>query len=92
MHFYDSSFSIAAGYGMSKDGPTNLSLDKDPAMIKRGDIVHELMHTLGFMHEHARQDRHKYVSILYQNIEEMKIDENNDDPYRYFGKAMCCPS
>ncbi|XP_069124913.1 uncharacterized protein [Argopecten irradians] len=33
-----------------------------------GTAVHELLHSLGFWHEHARPDRDDYVEIVYPNI------------------------
>ena len=31
--------------------------------------VHELLHTLGFVHEHTRPDRDDFISVNYDNIE-----------------------
>lgn len=31
-------------------------------------IAHEIAHTLGFFHEHARNDRDGYISIDYSNV------------------------
>jgi len=31
-------------------------------------MAHEIMHTLGFYHEHAREDRDKYIFISYLNV------------------------
>ncbi|XP_004074494.1 zinc metalloproteinase nas-4 [Oryzias latipes] len=33
-----------------------------------GNIAHEILHTLGFQHEHTRLDREKYITILPENI------------------------
>ncbi len=34
----------------------------------KGTIQHELMHVLGFFHEHNRADRDKFVKILWKNV------------------------
>ncbi|KAK7873116.1 hypothetical protein R5R35_006346 [Gryllus longicercus] len=39
-----------------------------PNCAKRGTIVHELLHALGFYHQHSSIDRDRYVKILWQNI------------------------
>ena len=31
--------------------------------------MHELMHVLGFAHEHQRHDQWKYINIFYDNIQ-----------------------
>ncbi|XP_030290571.1 low choriolytic enzyme [Sparus aurata] len=33
-----------------------------------GNIVHEILHALGFHHEHTRTDRGQYITVLSQNI------------------------
>uniref|UniRef100_A0A3Q4B7R5 Metalloendopeptidase n=1 Tax=Mola mola TaxID=94237 RepID=A0A3Q4B7R5_MOLML len=40
-----------------------------------GNIVHEILHALGFHHEHTRKDRTQHIKILSHNI--MKGKEKN---------------
>jgi hypothetical protein len=34
------------------------------------DVVHEVMHAIGFPHEHSRADRDQFVRVLFNNIQE----------------------
>ncbi|KAL1266236.1 hypothetical protein QQF64_001911 [Cirrhinus molitorella] len=41
---------------------------------KVGNICHEVLHSLGFHHEHSRNDRGDYITILKENISSGKED------------------
>ena len=40
-----------------------------------GVASHELMHALGFVHEHSRIDRDNYVTVLWENIWKGETDK-----------------
>lgn len=37
------------------------------------EIMHELMHALGFIHEHQREIRDQYIQVQYNNIQQDKV-------------------
>lgn len=55
-------------------GAQQLSLNKIKC-LKRGHVIHELLHALGFIHMHNRPDRDKYVTILWNNIDTRYLKE-----------------
>ncbi|XP_078733721.1 astacin-like [Lampetra fluviatilis] len=54
-----------------KGGAQSVSLQ--PGMVDRGTVLHELMHALGFHHEHCRSDRDDHVHIHEDNIKESAL-------------------
>lgn len=65
-----------------RGGPQILELGSGCRSI--GIALHELLHTLGFWHEHNRSDRDRYVTInwgniLSGNLEEFKIRSDDSE-------------
>ncbi|KAH3871314.1 hatching enzyme 1.2-like isoform X2 [Dreissena polymorpha] len=61
-----------------------VSVSRASDCVTRGIVMHELLHVLGFWHEHTRPDRDKYIEVLLHNVRvdrkgdfaEKKIEEN----------------
>uniref|UniRef100_A0A914VAY5 Metalloendopeptidase n=1 Tax=Plectus sambesii TaxID=2011161 RepID=A0A914VAY5_9BILA len=73
-------------------GQQVISLGK--GCLEKSVILHELMHAIGFLHEHQRSDRDHYVTILEENVEKSehranfpnyssKVVTDLDAPYDY---------
>nr|XP_019962868.1 PREDICTED: high choriolytic enzyme 1-like isoform X1 [Paralichthys olivaceus] len=75
---------------IGKDGGRQVVSLSVNGCLDRGIIQHELLHALGFHHEHTRSDRDQYVRINWGNIPAVnvfdfhKMDTNNlNTPYDY---------
>nr|XP_054922218.1 astacin-like metalloprotease toxin 4 [Dermacentor andersoni] len=47
-------------------GQQQLSLGR--GCLNRGTVAHELMHAVGFFHEHTHPDRDRYIEVFPKNI------------------------
>lgn len=57
----------ASHVGM-RGGEQTIALD--PSLCPdQGQMLHELLHALGFFHEHSRFDRDQYVSVHWDNVQ-----------------------
>ncbi|XP_054264060.1 zinc metalloproteinase nas-15-like [Macrosteles quadrilineatus] len=56
-------------------GRQELNLQSPGCLTKKGTVMHEMMHAIGFLHEQNRWERDKHVTVNYQNIQSGR--ENN---------------
>ena len=50
--------------GKQKGRPTRINLDPNSGCLDVVTVKHEVMHSLGYPHEHQRTDRDSFVKIL----------------------------
>lgn len=56
-----------------------------------GTVIHEMLHTIGFIHEQSRPDRDKYIKVLYENIRSGKNVKINFRQCLYLGNQIQVP-
>lgn len=86
---------IFSGTGCSSDvgrrssGPRNkVSLNKENCLEKRGTVIHEFLHTLGFFHMQSASDRDNYVRVIEKNIKpqfKSNFDKYSNARVSHFG-------
>ena len=52
--------------------PIVISSHKDDGCAFKGGVLHQILHTFGFVHEHQRQDRDKFVTYIPDNLDNRK--------------------
>lgn len=65
-------------------GNQTVSISRASACVTKGTVMHEIMHALGFWHEHNRPDRDQYIEIITPNI---RIDHLSDFKINNNGKV-----
>ena len=65
--------------GRQEGGPTRINLDlDDPGCTSITTIQHEVMHALGFIHEHQRPDRDAFIKINKTVIQDDELLRQNN--------------
>lgn len=54
-------------------GMQEINLQRPACVKRKGTIIHELMHAVGFLHEQNRENRDNHVSIMWSNIKKRKL-------------------
>jgi len=54
--------------GIGKNSWHGNEIHLGPRCIDNRTVLHELMHVLGFNHEHERPDRDRYIKVYWENV------------------------
>ncbi|CAM9784558.1 unnamed protein product [Lampetra fluviatilis] len=89
-YFYFRALGRSWSFLGKKGGAQSLSLE--PRKVTKGVVLHELMHALGFHHEHCRSDRDQHIKVHEDNVKEDELGQfkrlecngcGEDLPYDY---------
>lgn len=59
--------------GLRRGGPQLMIIDGN--LCSKGSVIHELLHSLGFLHMHTANNRDQFIKVNWKNIkEESKIN------------------
>lgn len=53
--------------GMLSEGGQQLNVNS-PKCVRKGIVIHEMLHTAGFYHQQSASDRDEFVKIIWENI------------------------
>ena len=94
-------FNTAAGSCTSavgrQGGMQEIGCDIASGLFGQGSVIHELLHALGYIHEHQRTDRDEFVSVNQENVKRFQdfylfLEPSlNVTPYDY-GSIMHYPA
>ena len=43
-----------------------------PGCMRKGSVIHEILHAAGFLHQHSTWNRDQFISVLWDNIQQSK--------------------
>ena len=52
--------------GMRRGRPQHIIIDGN--LCSKGSVIHELLHTLGFLHMHTANNRDDYIEVNWKNV------------------------
>jgi hypothetical protein len=55
--------------GMQDEGGQQLNVNS-PKCVKKGVVMHEMLHAVGFAHQQSASNRDEYVKVIWENISE----------------------